>query len=251
MNESVGTNGAPHGMEQLADRNGAATVSSRTRGRLASRGVAKRRGAEPFDALLWRLQSRQSRNEQLATTIGLIGCEAGAGVTTIAANLAVRASELQLGPVLLVETDCERPRLRSAWKLPPRPGLAEMLTGEAAFGDCLCDGPAPDLHVIPATAAKRRETPAWDPGALDALLAESCADHALVLFDLPSADQLQHAVLLARRLDQVLLVVRAEQSRGPATQRIADQLLDDGVPLTGAVLNRERKYVPRWLTRWI
>jgi Mrp family chromosome partitioning ATPase len=251
MNESLSTNGAPHATEHLAERDGASATTLRTRSRLAGRGIAKRRGAEPFDALLWRLQSRQAAGDQIATTIGLIGCETGAGVTTIAANLAVRASELRLGPVLLVETNCEQPRLRTAWKLPPGPGLAEMLTGEAAFADCLCDGPAADLHVIPASAAKRRETPAWDPGALDALLAESCADHALVLFDLPSADQLQHAVLLARRLDQVLLVVRAEQSRGPATRRIADQLLDDGVPLAGAVLNRERKYVPRWLSRWI
>jgi Mrp family chromosome partitioning ATPase len=250
MNESI-TNGPPHETGLLAERNGSSAAALRTRNRLAGRGIAKRRGAEPFDGLLWRLQSRQVRSESVATTIGLIGCEAGAGVTTIAANLAVRASELQLGPVLVVETDCERPRLRAAWKLPNGPGLAEMLTGEAAFADCVCDGPAVDLHVIPASAAKRRETPAWDPGALDALLAESCDDHALVLFDLPSADKLQHAVLLARRLDQVLLVVRAEQSRGPATRRIADQLLDDGVPLVGAVLNRERRYVPRWLSRWI
>lgn len=251
MNETMSANGASHESEQLTERSGLSAPALPRRNRLLGRRVAKRRGAEPFDALLWRLQSRQPTDASSALTIGLLACEPGAGVTTIAANLAVRASELQLGPVLLVETDGERPRLRGAWKLPPGPGLAEMLTGEASLPDCLRDGPAADLHVVPAAAAKRRDTPAWDAGAIDALLAESCADHRLVLFDLPSADQLQHAVLLARRLDQVLLVVRAEQSRGPAARRVADHLLEDGVPLTGAVLNRERTYVPRWLARWI
>jgi Mrp family chromosome partitioning ATPase len=205
----------------------------------------------PFDALLWRLQSKQPADRGDATTAGLIGCEPDVGATTIAANLAVRASELGLGPVLLVETDGERPRLRKVWKLAPGPGLAEALAGEAALSDCLYAGPAPDLRVIPAASSNRRDTPAWDAGAVDALLAEASADHSLVLFDLPCADQLNQALLIARRLDQVLLVVRAEHSRGPATRRAADRLLEDGVALTGAVLNRQRTYVPRLLRRWI
>jgi tyrosine-protein kinase Etk/Wzc len=224
-------------------------------GRAASRfhlaGVKKRRGAEPFDALLWRLQSRHVDDAAVAATVGLTGCEPRTGVTTLAANLAVRAGELQLGPVLLVETDFEHPRLRQQWKASAGPGLAELLAGEASMADCLRNGPAPGLHLLPAAGARRREAPAWDIGAVDALLAESCADHSLVLFDLPPVERLQHTVLLARRLDQVLLVIRAEHTQVPEAQRAADRLLEDGVPLVGAVLNRERSYMPRWLKRWI
>jgi Mrp family chromosome partitioning ATPase len=213
--------------------------------------VKKRRGAEPYDALLWRLRSRHVDEAHVAATVGLTGCEPGAGVTTLSANLAVRASELQLGPVLLVETDCERPRLRREWRVKSGPGLAELLTGEAMFAECIVNGPAPGLHLLAATGARRCDVPAWDVAAVDALLAHACSDHSLVLFDLPPAEYLQHAVLLARRLDQVLLVIRSEHSQGPEAQRVADQLLEDGVPLSGAVLNRERRYLPRWLKRWI
>jgi Mrp family chromosome partitioning ATPase len=153
--------------------------------------------------------------------------------------------------VLLVETDGERPRLRRDWKAKPGPGLAELMAGEAAFAECLVNGPVPGLHLLPAVGPRRREAPAWDVGAVDALLAEACADHSLVLFDLPPADQLQYSALLARRLDQVLLVIRAEHTQGREAQRVADRLLEDGVPLSGAVLNRERNYLPRWLKRWI
>lgn len=251
MNEAVTANGAPHSPEQLADRGDARGSVLQTAVRSPGRPTKARRGAEPFDALLWRLQSKQAASHGDANTLGLIGCEADAGATTIAANLAVRASELGLGPVLLVETDCERPRLRNVWKLAPGPGLAEALAGEAALGDCLYAGPAPELQVIPASAGKRRDLAAWDTSAIDALLAEISADHNLVVFDLPCADRLNRATLIARRLDQVLLVVRAEHSRGPATRRAADRLLEDGIPLSGAVLNRRRAYVPRLLRRWI
>lgn len=215
------------------------------------RSVKKRRGADPFDAILWRLQSRQSPASG-PMTIGLLGCEKRAGVTTIATNLAVRASEMQLGPVLLVETDADRSRLRKSWRLGSGPGLTELMAGDASLADCTYAGPAPGLKVIPAAAGQGGdETLAWDTGAVDALLAETCADYRLVLFDLPCADQLHQTVLLARRLEQVLLVIRAESTRSRDAQRIADRLTEDGVPLSGVVLNRSRSYVPNWLKRWI
>jgi Mrp family chromosome partitioning ATPase len=247
MNEAATANGAPHAPEQLTNRRAAAGTAVRQ----PARSAKARRGAEPFEALLWRLQSKQAAGHGDAKTLGLIGCEPDVGATTIAANLAVRASELGLGPVLLVETDGERPRLRKVWKLAAGPGLAEALAGEAALSDCLYAGPAPDLHVIPATAGMRRDVDAWDAAAVDALLAETSADHNLVVFDLPCVEQLNRATLIARSLDQVLLVVRAEHSRGPAARRAADRLLEDGIPLSGAVLNRRRTYVPRLLRRWI
>lgn len=252
MNEVITANGFAPQAGPLGSRNGSPANETLARAACVGlRNVPKRLGVEPFDALLWRLQTRHVDEAAVAATVGLTGCEPRTGVTTLAANLAVRASELQLGPVLLIETDCQRPRLRRDWKAKSGPGLAELLAGEAEFAECLCSGPAPGLHLLPAAGSQRRETQAWDMGAVDALLAESCADHSLVLFDLPPAEQLQHTVLLARRLDQVLLVIRAEHTQASEAQRAADRLLEDGVPLVGAVLNRERSYLPRWLKRWI
>jgi Mrp family chromosome partitioning ATPase len=211
----------------------------------------QRRGAEPYDSLLWRLQARQSTDSAKVATLGLIGCERRVGVTTVASNLAVRASELQLGPVLLVETSICEPRLTNAWGLVPTPGLAQLLAGEASFNECLRPGPAADLTVLPGGTLPRGETSVLEPGVIDVLLAESCADHRLVIFDLPAADQLQQMLLLAKQLDQVLLVVRSDSTRQRHAQRVADRLLDDGVPLAGAVLNRQRSYVPRLFRRWI
>lgn len=213
--------------------------------------VAQQRGAEPYDALLWRLQARQTPEAVKSTSLGLIGCDRRVGVSTVATNLALRASELQLGPVLLVETTFGGVRRSNFWSLDTGPGLAQLLAGEANYSECLRPGPAPDLSVIPAGPLGRGEVSLIDPGSIEALLAEACADHRLIVFDLPAAERMQQMVLLAKQLDQVLLVVRSDASRRRDLQKMADRLIDDGVPLSGAVLNRQRSYVPRWLKRWM
>jgi Mrp family chromosome partitioning ATPase len=251
MADSITSNGA-HANGHIvngADANALGNGAAR-HGLDAVLGGASRRGTEPFDSLLWRLQARQSSAAFAATTLGLVGCGERVGVTTLAGNLAVRASELGLGPVLLIEAESARPKLRKSWRLPAGPGLAEWLSGEANYADCVQPGPAADLEVMCASG-RSGSAIGWDAGVVDALLAEACADHRLVLFDLAAADKLGAAGSLARRLDQVLLVVSAESTRSDDAQRIADRLREDGVPIIGAVLNRERRYVPRWLSRWM
>jgi Mrp family chromosome partitioning ATPase len=253
MNKTMKINGAavdhdasPGPDDQRAKAPAKPRIVSRHQG-----AVAQRRGAEPYDALLWRVEARQSADAGKSATLGLIGCQRRVGVTTVAGNLAVRASELQLGPVLLVETSPTRARLSREWRLPPGPGFAQYLSGEASYAECLRQGPAEELTVLPAGTLPRGEVSLVEPGAIDALLAEACADNRLVIFDLPAADELQQLLLVAKQLDQALLVVRSDSTRERDAQKIADRLLEDGVPLSGAVLNRRRNYVPRWLQRWM
>lgn len=238
---SDGDPGRTRGAEAAANDGGNSRVERRPR--------AARRSAGPYDELLWRLQARRGEAGQGAATLGLIGCEPRVGATTIAAHLAVRASELGLGPVLLVETHRGGESFSRGWRLSRGAGLAELLAGEASLEECLRDGPVEDMSVLPVGGVKRGEAVTWEKGAMEGLLAESTADHALVIFDLPPATQLRQALMLARRLDQTLLVVRAESTRRGDAAKAVQRLLDDGVPVTGAVLNRQRDYRPRLLRR--
>jgi Mrp family chromosome partitioning ATPase len=211
----------------------------------------QRSGAEPYDALLWRLQARQAVDSTEGLTLGITACERRAGTTTVAASLALRAAELQLGPVLLVEANRRGSWLAKKWKLSDGVGLAQLLAGEASYVECLQAGPAPQLEVITAGSAARGEVGMLEPGAVEALLAEACADHRIVLFDLPAADELNQMLLVAKQLDQVLMVVRSDATRKSDAERFGEQLLDDGAPLAGIVLNRQRDYIPRFLRRWL
>jgi Mrp family chromosome partitioning ATPase len=213
--------------------------------------AAQRPGSEPYDALLWRLQARQAVDSSESMTLGITACERRAGTTTVVASLALRAAELQLGPVLLVEANRRGSWLSKKWKLSEGPGLSQLLASEASYVECLQAGPAPQLEVITAGSVGRGEVGVLEPGAVEALLAEACADHRIVLFDLPAADELNQMLLVAKQLDQVLMVVRSESTRKGDAERFGEQLLDDGAPLAGIVLNRQRDYIPRFLRKWL
>jgi Mrp family chromosome partitioning ATPase len=244
MSDTLISNGTAHVLQPRAESSRKAVVAGAATS--SARSAEPRRGAQPYDALLWLLQSRQAEGVD-SVALGLIGCEDRTGVTTIATNLAVRASELGLGPVLLIEADAERPRVARAWRLANAFGLGDALVGRATLADCSRLGPAAGLQVLTVSGPTAGDVD-WDAAGVEALLAEARTDYRLVLVDLPAASRLNGALLLARRLDEVLLVVRAERSRRPAIERAADRLIEDGVPLTGAVLNRRRTYLPRWLT---
>jgi len=213
--------------------------------------AVQRPGAEPYDGLLWRLQARQAADANESMTLGITACERRAGTTTVAASLALRAAELQLGPVLLVESNRRGSWLTKKWGLREGPGLAQLLAGEASYVECLQGGPAPQLEVITAGLVGRGEVGLLEPGAVEALMAEACADHRIVLFDLPAADELNQMLLVAKQLDQVLMVVRSDSTRKGDAERFGEQLLDDGAPFVGIVLNRQRNYIPRLLRRWL
>jgi Mrp family chromosome partitioning ATPase len=239
-----------HSNGQVASTEGE-SEALRTRGRV--RGVSNDhvRGAGPFDELLCRLQARRDRKSTGRAMIGLIGCEERAGVTTMAANLAVRASELGLGPVLLVEVQRGNRSVESGWKLGRGPGLAELYSGSASLAECLRQGPTPELQVLLAGSHRDDELAEGDAVGVESFLSEIAADFSTVIFDLPPADRLRQSLLLARRLDQVLLVVRAESTRKDDAAKLSQRMVDDGLPLAGVLFNRHRTYVPWWMERWI
>ena len=122
-----------HSNGQVASTEGEPEVL-RTGGRVRGVSNIHVRGAGPFDELLCRLQAKRDRKSAGCAMIGLIGCEERAGVTTMAANLAVRASELGFGPVLLVEVHRGKTLGRKRLETGTRAGTSRTFFGVGITG---------------------------------------------------------------------------------------------------------------------
>ena len=72
----------------------------------------------------------------------------GEGKSTLSSHLAYSFSQLQ--NVLLIECDLRRPSLHRSFDFPDSNGLAQLLLGEARFGECLKKNVFDNLDVIPA-----------------------------------------------------------------------------------------------------
>ena len=197
---------------------------------------------EHYDALLRRLQAADN-GTPAPQIVGVTSCARRAGVSTIAANVAIRAADRGDGPVLLVDGNTQHPALDRMLQIGSGPGLINAAAGSAKLADCMVPCDVEGLCVLRA----------GNGGASASALAESFQamrnQFRLIVVDLPPADELSPLWDLSGQLDGVLLVIEAEKTRSGAAQRVRRQLAECHVPLLGVVLNKRRTYVPDWLYR--
>jgi Mrp family chromosome partitioning ATPase len=179
--------------------------------------------------------------------LGLTSCDCGEGVSTVAAQLAGAAASAGLGRVLLVDANLARPAAHRFFGLGPRPGLVEVLLDGAVPADVIQASGLPSLSVLAAGRLVQAQEALALGGALQALK----PDFELVVVDLPECRSGPLAARLAAQLDGVLLVIEAEGPRPEAVEREKELLVQAGAPLLGAVLNKRRQYLPRWLERYL
>lgn len=152
------------------------------------------------------------------------------------ANLAVTLAQSE-HPTLIVDADLRRPAQHSIWGLDNARGLTDMLLDEQAFQNppiqhtevaglgVLCSGhpPANPADVL----ASRR---------MDKVIARLAQEAEYVFFDVPPVLAVTDAAVLGRKLDGVLLVVKAGSTRRDAITRAKEQLERVQVNLLGVVL---------------
>lgn len=87
-------------------------------------------------------------------------------------------------------------------------------------------------------------SPYW-PGAL------SCYReiYRYIIVEMAPLEEGHRSLRVARDMDSVLLVVRANHTRAPVIDKACLSMLRNGVNLSGALLNRYDPVIPQWLYR--
>jgi len=204
---------------------------------------------EVFDTILWRIDAKCLANETMA--VGLTGCLRKSGASTIAANLAVRASAQHRGRVLLIDANWELPGLLKTFNLTPGPGLYDILSGEVSQRECEPQPVAENLDVLSRGKLEEYQPMHVQRDLVEEMLSDFKTEYSLILVDLPAAQEMRSALPLARHLDGSLLVARFEAVKHPQAMRALQRLQEDGLAVWGTILNRHREYVPRCLRNWL
>jgi protein-tyrosine kinase len=192
-----------------------------------------------YEALFRQLRFLHGSASESPRTIGVTSCESGEGVSTVAVNLAVCGAHSGCR-VLLVDANTMSPSLARTLLVAPRPGLAELLTGDADLHECIYTTATEGLSVLPAGPLSAADQADYDWTRLRPIINQLTADHQLVIFDLPPVNALSPCPVIASLLDGVLLVVEAEHTGSDAALRGKRQLCAANVKLLGVVLNKGR-----------
>lgn len=156
------------------------------------------------------------------------------GKSTTLANLAVTMAQGGRATIL-VDCDLRRPHQHEIFGVPLAPGLSEAILNkvdEPALVRTAVDG----LSLL--TAGDQPASPADVLGSrrMEALIAHLKGRADFVLFDAPPVIAVTDAALLASRLDGVLLVVSAGQTRREHALQAKALLQKINVRIVGTVL---------------
>ena len=163
----------------------------------------------------------------------------GEGKSTTTANLAVVLA--QTGQrVIVVDTDLRRPVLHKVFSVPNNVGLTNaLLAGEnVMLAEYLQPTEIETLSVLTSGPIPPNPSELLGSHRMEHLVSVLSQAADIVLFDSPPVLAVTDAVVMARRVDGVLLVVDAGHTREPALAQAAGELQKNGVNLLGVALNR-------------
>jgi Mrp family chromosome partitioning ATPase len=186
------------------------------------------------------------------TSVGILSLNHGDGATTMARSLAACLVASFAKRVVLVEANLRSPCLRRAYQLGDGPGLSDVLAGAASLEQTLrAARGAGTLAILPASTAPAGNPAALPGAALRQTMSALFGYADVLVFDLAPLLPYPDSGLLCGSLDGVVLVLRAGLSRKSEGERALRLLRREGVPVLGAILNRERAFIPRLVERML
>lgn len=161
------------------------------------------------------------------------------GKSTILANLAVTMAEAGL-KVVLVDCDLRRPKLHEFFGLDPAPGFTDAVLADDEASLPLQQTPQPGLRLLAAGAVPPNPSELLGAQRTARVLELLSAEADLVLLDSPPIAAVTDAVVLASRVDGVLLVVSSGKTRRDLARAAKAQLDKVNARILGVVLNNVR-----------
>ncbi|MFC1960113.1 CpsD/CapB family tyrosine-protein kinase [Chloroflexota bacterium] len=158
------------------------------------------------------------------------------GKSTVAANLAITLA--QAGhDTILVDCDLRKPRQHDIWGISNERGLTTMMLAPGVMADPpLQNVGVEQLLVLPTGELPPNPTDVLGSSKMDEVIGVLKARAEYVLLDVPPLLAMSDAVIVGSKVDGVLLVVRAGQTRRDHAIRARELLEQAHVRILGSVL---------------
>ncbi len=169
-------------------------------------------------------------------TLGLSSPMQGDGKSTVASNFAVSVSQLGL-KVLVIDADLRRPSQHRYFSVDITGGLTDIIAGTLSFENSLKSSDAENVTVITAGSSTNTPAETLQSTELDKVLALAVEQFDLVIIDLPPVLAVSDPLVVAPRINGLILVVRAATARRDEVANTMRRLRSAGGELVGCVLN--------------
>lgn len=157
------------------------------------------------------------------------------GKSTVSALLA-RALALRGGKVVLIDGDLRRPMVASLFDIDSGVGLTQVLSGAVPLDEALVETDTAGLLVLPAGRIPHNPSEVVGSERMRDLIAELSSDH-MVVIDAPPALPVTDAMIMAQRVDGLIVVTFMGKSRKEHLKKVLSFARGVNVRVFGIVLN--------------
>ncbi|MBZ0271413.1 polysaccharide biosynthesis tyrosine autokinase [bacterium] len=139
--------------------------------------------------------------------------------------------------VCLVDSDLRRPRLHKAFGVDRDQGLTNYVMGEIPLEDAVTQTEIPNLFIVPSGPIPPNPSELLGSERMDAIIEELRGRFDMLIFDSPPVVAVTDAAVLSKRVDGVMLVVKAGKTTTDMFDRALRQMEDVKAHIVGSVLN--------------
>lgn len=181
----------------------------------------------------------QSSVEVPLRIIGITSCQRGAGVSTVAGQLAIAAAEAGKQKVLLVDANLLARPSHDVFSPDDGPGLLNLLDGSHALDQVLQPTSLDNLWTLGLGTPTQADLAADLRSTAREFLSGLALEFSFIVLDLPPVEYADDVLGLTGAIDGTVLVVEAERTKGSLARAATEAL--SRTHLLGAVLNKRQE----------
>jgi tyrosine-protein kinase Etk/Wzc len=176
-----------------------------------------------FIAMRTRLLALGGKFGERSKTIAVTSPGVGEGKSYIARNLA-SALAYRKQRTLLIDGDMRRRSSSLFFHADVKLGIADVLLGEAKFGDVVKKDVAPYLDLLPSGLVRNDVSDLLTQDYFRQLLDDLSTVYTHIVIDTPPVNAVPDAMILSRFVDQVIMVARQQHTRVAALGHAIDSV---------------------------
>ena len=188
-----------------------------------------------------RSRIRFKRGDNLARSIMVTSSMPEEGKSVTAANLAVVFAQANFKTVI-VDADLRHPVLHEAFGVKNQAGLGDMLSSrEMKIEECVKSTSVNNLQIL--TSGEPLPDPSSQLGSerMEEIIRDLKKIADIVIFDTPPVLVFADAITLSRRIDGIIMVIRAGKSTRSAVNQTLLDLQNANANLLGSIFNQSPK----------
>jgi Mrp family chromosome partitioning ATPase len=181
------------------------------------------------------------------SSVMFCGVDQGSGCSTVCALVAdVLAAQVK-GRICLVDANDTNPSLHRFFQIGNDRGFTNMLLDQGRAEDFAHQLPGRDLWVMPNGSAPADLWTLSDTEFVRSRVLELRGAFRHVIIDMPPASRYLDALVIGPVVDGVVLVIESDTTKREVARRTKESLEGANVAVLGAVLNKRKCPIPRFL----